>query len=213
MRHLIVDNFCKICFKRIGDYSLYNLVNKKNILCEECFGRLKAKFISFKIDKIDALAVYEYTEFIKELIYKFKGCYDYELKDVFLSRYLRYLQLKYKGYNIVFVPSYYLDDERRGFNHVKAIFESLKLKELDILKKNKGHKQSDQSFKKRKNINSVIEIDENCNLKDKKILLVDDIITTGSTLQTAIDLLRHKGAKKIDVLVIAKTKLKTKTQY
>lgn len=208
-----MDNFCKICFKRISDYSLFNFINRKNILCEECFSKFKARFTSFKIGKINATAIYEYTDFIKELIYKFKGCYDYELKDVFLARYLWYLKLKYKGYYIVFVPSYYIDDQCRGFNHVKAIFESLKLKELEILKKNKRHKQSEQTFKTRKAINKVIEIDENCSLKDKKLLLVDDIITTGSTLQCAIDLLKHKGGKKIEVLVIAKTKNKVKREY
>ena len=208
-----MDNFCKICFKRIIDNSLYNLVKRKNILCEDCFSKLQAKFISFKIGNIKGTAIYEYTDFIKELIYKFKGCYDYELKDVFLDRYLTFLKLKYHGYHIVFVPSYHIDDERRGFNHVKSIFESLKLKELPILKKKTAHKQSDQSSLGRHKINDVLEIDENISLKGKKILLVDDIMTTGSTLLTSIDLLRSKGAKTIEILVIAKTKKKKKEEY
>ena len=208
-----MDNFCKICFKKIGDNSLYNFVNKNNLLCEDCFCKFQAKFIHFKIGNVKGLSVYEYSDYLKELIYKFKGCYDYELKDVFLYRYLTYLKLKYHGYYIVYVPSYYIDDERRGFNHVKAIFESLKLKELPILRKKIAHKQSDQTFKGRKNINNVLEIDENANLKDKKILLVDDIMTTGSTLLTSIELLKSKGAKKIEILVIAKTKKKKKEEY
>ena len=208
-----MDNFCKICFKRIGDNSLYNLVNKNNFLCEDCFCKFEAKFISFRIGNVKGLSIYEYTDYLKELIYKFKGCYDYELKDVFLYRYLTYLRFKYHGYCIVYVPSYYIDDERRGFNHVKAIFESLKLKELAILRKKIAHKQSDQTFKGRKNINIVLEIDENANLKDKKILLVDDIMTTGSTLLTSIELLKSKGAKKIEILVVAKTKKKKKEEY
>ena len=72
-----MDNFCKICFKEINDYSLYNLIRKKNILCEECFSKLDAKFISFKIGDIKGMSIYEYTDFIKELIYKYKGCADY----------------------------------------------------------------------------------------------------------------------------------------
>lgn len=208
-----MDSFCKICFKEINDYSLYNLIRKKNILCEECFSKLDAKFISFKIGNIKGISIYEYTDFIKELIYKFKGCGDYELKDVFLFRYLTYLRLKYHGYYIVFVPSYYIDDERRGFNHVKAIYESLKLKELPILKKKTAHKQSDQSFKGRRSIKDVLEIDNKISLKGKKILIVDDIMTTGSTLLTSIELLKSVGAKRIEILVIAKTKMKRKDEY
>lgn len=208
-----MDNYCKICFKRIEDYSLFNLVKRKNILCEECFSKLKAKFISFKIGNIKGTSIYEYTDFIKELIYKFKGCADYELKDVFLFKYLTYLRTKFHGYYIVYIPSYHIDDERRGFNHVHAIFESLKLKELNVLKKKTGHKQSDQSFKNRRTIYEVLDVDENACLKGKKILLVDDIMTTGSTLLTSIELLRKIGAIKIEILVIAKTKKKRNEEY
>ncbi len=208
-----MDDFCKICFKSITDNSLFNLIKRKNILCEKCFSKMNTKFIPFKIGNVKGISIYEYTDFIKELIYKFKGCYDYELKDIFLFRYLMYFRLKYHGFYIVYVPSYHIEDERRGFNHVKAIFESLKLKELSILKKKIAHKQSDQSSFGRHKINDVIEIDENISLKGKKILLVDDIMTTGSTLLTSIDLLRSKGAKTIEILVIAKTKKKKKEEY
>ena len=208
-----MDKFCKICFKKINDYSIFNLVQKNNLLCEDCFSKLDAKFMTFRIGNVKGLAIYEYSDYIKELIYKFKGCYDYELKDVFLFRYLTFLKLKYYGYYIVFVPSFYIDDQRRGFNHVKAIFESLKLKELDILKKISAHKQSDHSYKGRRDIKDVIDIEKNISLKGKKILLVDDIMTTGSTLLTSIGLLRNRGAQKIEILVVAKTKIKKKEEY
>lgn len=208
-----MDNYCKICFKKINDFSLFNYINKSNLLCEDCFGKLKAKFINFTIVGIKGTAIYEYSDHIKELIYKFKGCSDYELKDVFLYRYIHYLRLKYKGYYLVCAPSYHIDDEKRGFNHVEEIFKALKLNILPVLKKKTSHKQSDQSFKNRRAIHDVIEIDKNAVLKDKKILLVDDIMTTGSTLLTAIELLKKKGARKIKVLVIAKTKKKLKSEY
>lgn len=206
------NSFCKICFKEIKDYSLYNLMNKKNILCEQCFDKLDAKFIGFKIGNIRGVAVYEYTDFIKEMIYKYKGCHDYELKDVFLYRYLNYLRILYRGYSVVPAPSFHIDDEKRGFNHVVEIFKALKLNMLPVIKKVKAHKQSDMSYKKRFEIKKILEID-NVVLKDKKILLVDDIFTTGSTLTSCIDLLKSRGAKKIEILVIAKTKKKEKQEY
>ena len=208
-----MDNYCKICFKKIGDYSLYNLINRKNILCEDCFSKMKAKFISFFIDNVQGLSIYEYDDTLKELIYKFKGCYDYELKDVFLSRYINYLRVMYRGYVIIPAPSYYVDDERRGFNHVMEIFKPLKTKILPIISKTKSHKQSDHTAKGRMDITSVLKIDENVSLKGKNILLVDDIFTTGSTIFSCLQLIKKLHPKNIKILVIAKTKKKAKQQY
>ena len=208
-----MDNYCRICFKKITDYSLYNLINKKNILCENCFDKFKAKFYRFSIDNIPGMAIYDYDENMKNLIYKFKGCYDYELKDVFLARYLTYLRFMFHGYVIIPVPSYFLDDERRGFNHVIEIFKPLKLKILPIISKTKSHKQSDHSSKERLDITNVLSIDKNVSLKGKNILLVDDILTTGSTLFSCIELIKNLNPNKIQILVIAKTKKKSKTKY
>ena len=208
-----MNNYCKICFKEIKDISLFNFVHKTNFLCESCFSKFKAKFITFKIGNVKGVAVYEYDDNLKNLIYQYKGCYDYELKDIFLFRYIHYLRLMYKGFLIVPAPSFYLDDEKRGFNHVQEIFKSLKLKMLPILRKNVKHKQSGSNKKKRSEVQNVIEIESSVNLNNKKILLVDDILTTGNTLHRCIDLLKNRGAKKIEVLVIAKTKKKKKSEY
>ena len=208
-----MDNVCKICFKDIQDYSLFSITNRNNILCENCFGKMNAKFIAFNIGSVKGIAIYEYDETIKELIYKYKGCYDYELKDIFLYRYLTYLRVKYHDYIVVPAPSYYLDDEKRGFNHVIEIYKALGLKMEPVIHKIKSHKQSENNSKKRKNIKSILSIDEKCKLKGKKVLLVDDIMTTGSTLLSCIELLRSKIPKKIEILVIAKTKKLEKTEY
>ena len=198
------EQYCKICFNKIGDYSLHNLMCKNNILCEQCFNKFAPKFIHFKLDGIDGLAIYEYDQNIKELLFKFKGCYDFEMKDVFLDRYYQYLRLKYLGFVVVPVPSYYLDDMTRGFNHVVEIYNRLKLPVYKIIKKTKKEKQASKNKKERKEIGKILEIENIESIKNKKILLVDDVMTTGSSLLACIKLLRSGKPKKIEILVIAK---------
>lgn len=206
-------NYCKICFNKIEDYSLYNLINKNNYICEKCFNKFNAQFIHFSIESTKGLAIFNYDETVKELLYKFKGCYDYELKDVFLARYIQYLRLKYRGYIIIPAPSYHIDDEKRGFNHVTEIFKALNLKIETIIHKKTSHKQSDHSFKGRMDISNNLFIDKNLSLKGKNILLVDDVMTTGSTLLTCLQLVKKLQPKNIQILVIAKTKKKEKNKY
>ena len=200
-----VTRYCKICFKEINDHSLYNSFNPKSIICENCFREFKAKFKSFRIGSIKCLSIYDYDETIKKLLYTFKGCYDYELKDVFLSRYLTYLKLLYRGYIVVPVPSNKIDDIKRGFNHVVEIYKSLGLPMVDALIKVKNEKQSSKSKKNRLNIDTVIVGQNLEKLYGKKVLIVDDVYTTGATMHKAISVIKEASPKQIKVLVIAKT--------
>lgn len=104
------------------------------------------------------------------------------------------------------IPSYIEDDKRRGFNHVEAIFSRLNLKMIKILEKTNKVKQADLSKEERKNIHRYMKVNNVNEIKDKKVLLVDDIFTTGSTIKACLKLIREGKPKSIKILVIAKTK-------
>lgn len=185
-------------------------MHKNNELCEECFSKFKPTFFHYKIDNFNAISIYPYDEVIRELIYKYKGCFDIELKSVFTSRFLLYLRLKYFGYIIVPVPSYYLDDKTRGFNHVVEIAKLLKLPIVSCLEKTEKIKQANLKSAERKQIGKVLKINDITLIKNKKILLFDDICTTGSSLKASIKLIMKGRPKKIEILTIAKN-IKTNT--
>ncbi len=54
------------------------------------------------------------------------------------------------------------------------------------------------------NVKNVYKIKNQDKIINKKILLVDDIYTTGATLNECSKILKQAGAKKIDVFTIAK---------
>ena len=154
------------------------------------------------------MALYEYSEFIKKQIYLFKGCYDYEMKDIFLNLFIKELKIYFKGYKIIPVPSYKKDDELRGFNHVVEVFKQMGLKVYQIIEKTAHFKQAEKSAKERQSIKKYLQLNTDKSLKKDRVLIVDDIYTTGATINAAIKLVETLDPKEIRVLVLAKTKNK-----
>ena len=169
---------------------------------------MKPKFIRFKAEGYHATSIYDYNPFIKKLIYQYKGCYDYELNKAFISMFAREIKLRYLSYVVIPVPSYKKEDEERGFNHVVEIYKNLGLEMLDILEKTEKHKQATSTVNSRHKVYKYLALTTRPDLRKKKVLLVDDVYTTGSTIKSAINLVEKLNPKRIEVLVIAKTKPK-----
>ena len=197
---------CLICFKKVNITDFCRLFNAEIPICQACQTEMEPKFISFRVDNHKATSLYDYNTFIRKLIYQYKGCYDYELHKVFLDRYAKEIKLRYFSHYVIPIPSYRNEDEERGFNHVVETFKSLGLNMLNIIEKTEKHKQAVSTISQRKEVYKFLELNSHPDLSKKKILIVDDVYTTGSTMKAAIHLIEKLNPKKIDVLVVAKTR-------
>ena len=150
--------------------------------------------------------IYEYGDLIKSLLYQFKGCYDIALAPLFLGDQASVLKLLYHDFVIVPAPSFPEADEKRGFNHVVEIFKILDLPILRILRKTEDVKQADLTAEERKEVGKHLAIENGESIQGKKVLLVDDVLTTGSTMRACIALLLPYGPKKVEILVMSKVK-------
>lgn len=146
------------------------------------------------------------TIFFRNLLYLFKGCGDYELREVFLSRFRRELKIRFAGYSVIPAPSNEAEDEKRGYNHVVEIAKSLDLPILPLLFKNKPFKQSARSFSERRKVKDDLSLKNGSPIVREKILLMDDVVTTGETMKAMIDLVRPLRPKKIRFLALATKK-------
>lgn len=191
---------CKICLKEFEKTNFFSFSN----ICPNCFAQFDVKFIWLKINKIKALVIYSYNDFFRNLLYLYKGCYDYELKDVFLKRFSLELRIIFLNYIVIPIPSNESDDLKRGFNHVEEIAKSIGFKIEKHIFKNKYFKQSERNKKEREEIKNDLEIIDGEKLKNKKILLIDDVTTTGSTLKCCYELINEYKPKLIKALVLAK---------
>ena len=196
---------CKICFNEIKISDFCRLFDPEVCLCNACQKLLEPKFINFNVDRYKAMALYDYSEFVKKQIYLYKGCYDFEMKDIFLNLFIKELKIYFSGYKIIPIPSYKKDDELRGFNHVVEVFKSMGLDVYQVIEKTEHFKQAEKSARERQSIKKYLRLNTTKTLNKQRVLIVDDIYTTGATINAAIKLVETLNPKEIRVLVLAKT--------
>lgn len=106
-----------------------------------------------------------------------------------------------------------LDNRRlkqRGYNQSKLIAKILSeksgLKLEDILLKVKYTKTQSllENSQRRKNVENAFSIKIPELVKNKKVIIFDDIYTTGATANEIAKILKEAGAKNVFILVIAK---------
>lgn len=121
----------------------------------------------------------------------------------------------YLGYNFdlcTFVPSAKEDLKKRGYNQAELLTKDfceitgLKCEEL-LVKLFPTPSQHDLSGVERSgNLLGSIDLADNVNIDNMRILLIDDIKTTGSTLNECAKMLLIGGAAEVFCLTVAVTK-------
>ena len=118
-----------------------------------------------------------------------------------------------KNYDIITsVPMTKKKVRKRGYNQSELIVKqiakkipNLKLESRILVKTNENRTQSSLNKKQRQeNVKDVYKIQNAEKIKEKNIIIFDDIYTTGATVNECARVLQLGGARKIAVLTIAK---------
>lgn len=169
---LITPPYCSRCYKPdIKD------------VCSDCKIWEKEGII------VNHQAVFTYNTAMEEFFSRYKFLGDYRLHHVFH----KYFQIE-KGYTIVPIPVSKERFQERGFNQVAALLQPLPFSSL--LEKEEGPAQNTRTRNERLKNKNTFTLKAKVKVPDK-ILLVDDVYTTGRTLQHAIAVLKQGGAQEI----------------
>ncbi|KAB7706565.1 ComF family protein [Bacillus aerolatus] len=148
-------------------------------------------------------SLYSYNEAMKEFIARFKYRGDYVLARAFAEE-IKEAVKKIPFDLVVAVP---LSEERlyeRGFNQAEALAKEAGLETADVFERIHSEKQSKKSRTERLQGPQVFRLKEKTVISNKKILIIDDIYTTGSTLRQAALLLKQAGAVEVRSLTLAR---------
>ncbi len=210
LKNIIFPPCCLICGK-------WNT----NILCKECEKEIYEKTI-FQIEEKDSnyyfekhIYIFKYEGKIRELIldYKFKDkSYLYKIFSEIITKNKKICGILKKYDIIIPVPIHAKRKKQRGYNQSELIAMEIAKTEQNLKYENKILKkekhtvpQSSLSKEQRKqNVQNVYKLVNQEKIRNKKIILFDDIYTTGSTANACAKLLKENGAKQITVVTIAK---------
>src|SRR4030042_3507479 len=218
---------CVNC-KKAGDYICQNCftfisfdVKPLCLVCDKpSFNNLTHPICKRKYSIAGCFAAIAYNKIAQKLIYNFK--YKPYLTDLkkFLSELFvesiiqneNFMTQTQKG-NWVFVPIPLFSSKlrKRGYNQseilAKSLSEKFNFPVQNILKRTRDTKTQYKLKKedREENMkNAFVLKNQNSKIKSQNIFLVDDIVTTGSTLKQAANILKRNGANKVFGLTLAR---------
>lgn len=210
---LIFPRKCLICNKNLQ----YPKIERQNFLCQTCSQKLifNNKIIHSKeYSFAKAYAVYEFNEITKKLIHEFK--YN-EMRNigVFLGRKAAEFIQKQKDFPkidyVIPVPLHKTKKRARGFNQAEIISREIaEICHLNHLPKGIDRIRFTETqtilgkIERNKNVSNAFDLKKGTKLERKTILLIDDVFTTGATVNTISNVLENNGVNQIIVLTIAR---------
>lgn len=213
-RYLITNfKLCFQCYKVIlGGYLCNKCWNKLEFLehnrCGICGLKSKTNCVNCNL-YVRSLLLYKNIDL---LILQLKYNKKYYLCEFFI-RLMVNIYIKKENFLILYVPHFYGKQITTSINSSLLLAYEFK-KQFggviihNILKKiNKKRQKDAKNYKDRMNNsfeNYVINNELALQLKDRDVILIDDIVTTGSTITTCGGLIQKYSPKSLQILTIGK---------
>ena len=209
--YIIYPPLCPVCKE---------IVDEKNQICEDCYKKI-LRLDTEKIFPKSLNGVFHITKYrggTRDLLRKLKFKNNLKVVPV-LKKILEHVAENSDLNNFLsqadvatYVPLHQDRFKERGFNQVELIFQDF-LSEKNLLVENLlfRKKPTPRLFKfspaeRKKILQDAFSVAEGINLQGKKILIVDDIYTTGATTSACAEVLKNSGADKVFVLSFASSR-------
>ena len=227
---LFFPSFCRICsalLEKPGEKVVCNSCLEKIRLCRSPFCLSCGRFFDAQgKPHLCAACIRSRPTFSYHRSF---GLYQGVLKDtILLYKYKKYkvlgkllARLVYQGLKkddrlwwgveaIISVPLHPARKKARGFNQSRVLARELgKIVNIDIIEGvlvkpvNVPPQTTLNALERKKNIKGAFKVRDKAKIKDKTILLVDDVFTTGATLQEGSAVLIKAGAKEVRGITVA----------
>ena len=205
----IINNILNLVYPTVCGFC--NQICKEN-LCKKCEIKIKEYEIN-SIRKIkdkyfdELLCLFKYEDDIRETLIKYKFQNKAYLYKTFSKIILKNEKICgfLKKYDIIIpVPISKKRKQKRGYNQSLLIakdianFTNLKLEDKCLIKQKETIEQSKLNKNERKiNVQDAYKVKNKEKIFNKNVLIIDDIYTTGNTVNECARILRQAGTKNI----------------
>ncbi len=212
--NIFLPKKCIYCGKTL-DY------NAEYSICKGCIApaltkeKPKRDFDEKHYDSCLCATYYEKNIRYSMIKFKFKGIT--KLADTFSYMLLIKIKEDWRFLTADFIACVPLSEKRfkqRGYNQSHLIAEKVSkeinipyLQDLIIKVKDIPRLSKMTLAQRRRIIKGVYKFNNNFDIKDKSIILIDDIFTTGSTANECAKVLKKNGAQSVFILTACETKL------
>lgn len=198
---LIFPPICGICGKLGQGY-----------LCNRCYQEIKP-YICEKVEN-DTFYLLHYKDIIRSKIIDFKFNDKPYLSQMFCEIFVKSkIGCEFaKDYDIIIpVPMHKYKKAKRGYNQSELMakkigkYVGIPIESKTLIKqKNTPMQSSLGKIERIKNVQDVYKIEDEEKIVAKRILLLDDIYTTGATINECKKTLKSAGSIKVGTIIIAK---------
>ncbi len=181
-------------------------------LCNRCQKRLKRPKESFRFyDELKVYSYFIYDGLVRQIIIDLKDSEKpYLCKTAAIFLYRLVVEIGFSYDVIAFVPTGAKNRKRRGYDHMELV--ARRFAELDgqhpvstaLVRVVSNADQAELPFEERKkNVKGCFAMASG-DCKGKSVLLLDDVVTGGFTLNECADVLLKNGAKEVVGLTLAR---------
>lgn len=144
--------------------------------------------------------------------YKFGGCSAYSRRYAALMSDCVENNLDCRSIDVIsWIPLSKKRLRQRGYDQARLLVEEIAAKTglpcrqlLQKVKNNSAQSLTRDAKQRRENVAGVYALDDGADVSGLRILLVDDVVTTGATMSEAARILRKAGAKSVFGVTLAR---------